>query len=119
MAIGRQGCFLAGCCTGRLTASRWGIWFSDGRIGARCIPARQLEALACLLIGTAALAAFLRLGAASGGTVFAGAVAAYILARQGLLTLRDQPRRWSLALPVALAAATTALTADILIAALR
>src|SRR6266568_2746165 len=43
MAIGRQGCFLTGCCAGRPTASRWGIWSSDGRIGARRIPAQQLE----------------------------------------------------------------------------
>ena len=32
MAIGRQGCFLHGCCTGRVTGSRWGIWASDGRV---------------------------------------------------------------------------------------
>jgi len=32
MAIGRQRCFLHGCCTGRVTGSRWGIWASDGRV---------------------------------------------------------------------------------------
>lgn len=115
MAIGRQGCFFAGCCPGRPTGSRWGIWSSDGRVGARRIPAQQLESLACLTIGAGALAAFLRFGAPAGGAVFAGAVALYILARQGLLALRDQPRRWSLALPVTLAGAAAALITDILI----
>ena len=119
MAVGRQGCFLGGCCTGRITASRFRIWSSDGRIGARRLPAQQLEALACLLIGAAALAAFLHFGRQPGGTVFAGAMAVYILARQGLLALRAEPRRWSLAGPVTLAAAAAALAADIAVAALR
>lgn len=119
MAIGRQGCFLTGCCVGRPTASRFGIWSSDGRIGARRRPAQQLEALACLLIGAAALAAFLKFGRPAGGAVFAGAMAVYILARQGLLALRAEPRRWSLARPVTLAAAAAALLADIAVAALR
>jgi phosphatidylglycerol:prolipoprotein diacylglycerol transferase len=119
MAVGRQGCFLGGCCVGRPTASRFGIWSSDGRIGARRLPAQQLEALACLLIGAAALAAFLEFGRQPGGAIFAGAMAVYILARQGLLALRAEPRRWSLAAPVTLAAAAAALLADIAVAALR
>lgn len=119
MAIGRQGCFFTGCCAGRPTASRWGIWSSDGRIGARRLPAQQLESLVCLLIGVAALAAFLRFGRSAGGTVFIGAIATYTLARQGLLALRAEPRRWTLARPVTLAAAATALLADILISAVR
>jgi phosphatidylglycerol---prolipoprotein diacylglyceryl transferase len=119
MAVGRQGCFLGGCCTGRPTASRFGIWSSDGRVGARRVPAQQLEALACLLIGAAALVAFLQFGRSAGGAIFAGAMAVYILARQGLLALRAAPRRWSLAGPVTLAAAAAALLADIAVAALR
>lgn len=119
MAIGRQGCFFTGCCAGRPTRSRWGIWSSDGRVGARRLPAQQLESLACLLIGIAALAAFFQFGSSASGAVFAGALAAYTLARQGLLALRAQPRRWALARPVTVAAAVTALLADVLIAALR
>jgi len=119
MAVGRQGCFLTGCCAGRPTASRWGVWSSDGRVGARRLPAQQVEALACLLIGAAALAAFLELGRAPGGAVFAGAMAVYIVARQGLLALRAELRRWKLAGPVTLAAAAAALLADIVVAALR
>jgi phosphatidylglycerol:prolipoprotein diacylglycerol transferase len=117
MAIGRQGCFLAGCCAGRPTASRWGLWSSDGRIGARRIPAQQLEALACLLIGGAALAAFLRAGQPAGVTILAGALASWTLARQWLLATRAEPRRWNLAAPVTAAVAAAALIADIIIAA--
>jgi phosphatidylglycerol:prolipoprotein diacylglycerol transferase len=119
MAIGRQGCFFTGCCAGRPSRSRWGIWSSDGRIGARRLPAQQLESLACLLLAIAALAAFLRFGSAAGGAVFAGSLAAYTLARQGLLALRTQARRWALAQPVTVAAAAAALLADVLLAALR
>ena len=35
MAIGRPGCFWAGCCPGRPAAARWGIWSSDRRVGCR------------------------------------------------------------------------------------
>jgi phosphatidylglycerol:prolipoprotein diacylglycerol transferase len=115
LAVGRQGCFFAGCCAGRPAASRWGIWSSDGRVGTRRLPAQQLESLACLLIGIAALALFLRSGSAAGSAVFATAVAAYILARQGLLALREQKRRWRLALPVTLAASAAALAASLLL----
>jgi phosphatidylglycerol:prolipoprotein diacylglycerol transferase len=119
MAIGRQGCFFAGCCAGRPSGSRWALWSSDGRIGARRIPAQQLEALACLVIAAAALAGFLWFGRTAGGTVFIAALAGYILARQGLLATRAQPRRWALARPVTLAAAATALFANVLVAVIR
>src|SRR5439155_21648629 len=33
MAVGRVGCFFAGCCGGPPTASRWGVWSSDQRVG--------------------------------------------------------------------------------------
>jgi hypothetical protein len=65
------------------------------------------------------LAAFLRSGLSAGGAVFIGAMAAYTLARQGLLTLRAEPRRWALARPVTLTASAAVLFADILIAAMR
>jgi phosphatidylglycerol:prolipoprotein diacylglycerol transferase len=117
MAIGRQGCFLAGCCAGRPTASPWGIWSSDGRVGARRIPAQQLEALTCLLIGTGALVAVLRAGQPAGTAVLVGALAGWTLARQWLLAVRAEPRRWHLAAPVTTAAAAAALIADIVIAA--
>lgn len=43
MAVGRVGCFLAGCCGGPPTASRFGIWSSDQRVGARRLPTQLLE----------------------------------------------------------------------------
>src|SRR5262249_42172438 len=55
MGIGRPGCWWAGCCTGRPTASRWGIWSSDRLIGCRRIPVQPLEALLALVTGLAAL----------------------------------------------------------------
>jgi len=44
----RAGAFVTGpgLCGGRLTSSRWGIWASDGRLGAGRVPAQQLESLA-------------------------------------------------------------------------
>ena len=118
MAAGRQGCFFAGCCIGRPTASRFGIWSSDGRVGVRRIPAQQLEALVSVLLGTGALLAFLALGRTAGGAVFAGTLAAYVAARQPLLAARAEPRRWRLAAPVTLAVALVALAADIAVAVL-
>jgi phosphatidylglycerol:prolipoprotein diacylglycerol transferase len=38
LGVGRLGCFLTGCCAGRATASRWGIWSSNRRVGARRVP---------------------------------------------------------------------------------
>jgi len=91
-----------------------GIWSSDGHVGARRLPAQQLESLTCLLIGAAALLTVLRAGRSADGAVFIGAMATYTLMRQGLLGLRAEPRRWLLARPVTLTAAAVALTADIL-----
>jgi phosphatidylglycerol---prolipoprotein diacylglyceryl transferase len=69
MAFGRPGCFWAGCCTGRPTASRWGIWSSDRRVGCRREPAQLLEALAALIIGVAVLAVVLLTGLPQSGPV--------------------------------------------------
>jgi hypothetical protein len=76
-----------------------------------------LEALACLLIGSTALAVFLRAGQPAGVAILAGALAAWTLARQWLLAVRAEPRRWNLAAPVTAVVAAAALIADIVIAA--
>jgi phosphatidylglycerol:prolipoprotein diacylglycerol transferase len=115
MAIGRQGCFLHGCCTGRLTASRWGVWASDGRVGARRAPVQQLESLACLVIGLAALLLVLRAHPAA-GTIFTGALAAYTVCRQVLFRYREEPRRTSLGRRASLIGAGLVLIADIIAA---
>src|SRR5256714_3596256 len=51
MAVGRVGCFFAGCCGGPPTASRWGMWSSDQRVGARRIPTQLLESMLALSLG--------------------------------------------------------------------
>src|SRR5260370_633651 len=77
MAVGRVGCFFAGCCGGPPTASRWGVWSSDQRVGARRIPTQLLELMLALSLGLGVLVAVLGHGSA-GGAFFVGGLAAYI-----------------------------------------
>jgi phosphatidylglycerol---prolipoprotein diacylglyceryl transferase len=116
MAIGRQGCFLHGCCAGRPTSSRWCIWASDGRVGARRAPTQQLESLACLVIGLAALLLVLQARYPAAGTVFVGALAAYTVCRQILFPYRAEPRKSSLGRLASMIAAGLVLIADIIVA---
>ena len=111
MAVGRVGCFFAGCCGGPPTASRWGVWSSDQRVGARRIPTQLLESMLALSLGLLVLVAVLGHGPA-GGAFFFAALAAYTLGRQGLLRLRAEPRKTRLG-----GLATSALAALALIAA--
>lgn len=91
LAVGRLGCFFGGCCAGRPTASRWGVWSSDRRIGVRRVPTQLLEALsAAVLVVPAALIVASR--PAAGMQVFLGFLAAYILGRQLLFPWRSIPR---------------------------
>jgi len=113
MGIGRHGCFWAGCCTGRATASRWGIWSSDRRVGCRRMPVQLLEAWTALLVGAAALAAVLLAGLHRSGPVAIAGLAAYTLIRQLILGLRDEPRHWRYGRPVTATAAALALAAGI------
>lgn len=48
---GRPGRFFAGCCAGRPTASRSGLWSSDRVLAVRRIPVQLWEAATALLIG--------------------------------------------------------------------
>ena len=93
VAIGRIGCFFTGCCAGRCTGSRWGIWSSDRRVGARRVPVQLFESGAGLVLGTLAL--LLVLGGVSPvpGVIFVAAFAAYAVVRQILLKLRVEQRR--------------------------
>lgn len=92
MAVGRIGCFFAGCCGGPPTAARWGIWSSDQHVGARRVPTQLLESSFCLVLGLGALVLVFAHGPA-GGAVFAAGLAAYTLGRQGILYLRAEPRK--------------------------
>ncbi len=111
LAVGRVGCFFAGCCGGPPTASRWGVWSSDQRVGARRIPTQLLESVLALSLGLLVLVVILSHGLA-GGAYFVAALAAYTLGRQGLLRLRAEPRKTRLGGLV-----TGALAALVLIAA--
>lgn len=90
VAIGRIGCFFTGCCAGRCTRSRWGVWSSDRRVGARRIPTQLLESAAGLLLAVVTLLIYLFLRPPVGGLIFAGGLAAYALVRRVLLRLRAE-----------------------------
>jgi phosphatidylglycerol---prolipoprotein diacylglyceryl transferase len=92
MTIGRFGCFFGGCCAGRPTRSRWGLWSSDRRLGMRRIPVQLLESAVALVVGLAALLAVWAATPRPAGVVFVGAIAAYTLGRQLLFPLRAGPR---------------------------
>lgn len=111
MAIGRLGCLLGGCCAGRPTRSRWGLWSSDRHIGVRRVPTQLMEAAAALSIGLAALAVVGTTPPDPSGTVFVSVIAAYTIGRQLLFPLRDLPRHTphGRALTTALAASAIAL----------
>lgn len=113
MAVGRLGCLLGGCCVGRPTRSRWGVWSSNRRIGVRRIPVQPLESATALLSCAAAASAVLAVGVSGDGLVFLASLSGYTAARQLLFPLRDLPRATSygrqimlvISLVVALAAA--------------
>ena len=111
MGIGRHACFFAGCCTGRPTSWRWGIWSSDRRLGCRRMPVQLYEAWTALAIGLASLATVLAHGLARSGPVAIVALAAYTLIRQGILGLRDEPRAWRYGRTVTATLAALALVA--------
>ncbi len=97
MALGRVGCFFAGCCGGPPTASRWGVWSSDQRVGARRVPTQLMESALTLTIGAVLLVVNLIHRPAIAGALLVAGLAAYTLGRQGLLRLRTLERRFSLA----------------------
>lgn len=112
MAIGRIGCFFAGCCGGPPTASRWGVWSSDQRVGARRIPTQLLELTLALSLGIGSFVVVLSHGPA-GGAILVAALAAYTLVRQGILHLRAEPRKLKVTGPI-----TATLSALILVVAI-
>jgi phosphatidylglycerol---prolipoprotein diacylglyceryl transferase len=92
LAIGRVGCFFAGCCSGRPTTSRAGLWSSDQRVGTRRVPTQLLESA---LAAAVALGAGLTvgLGGVSSVWLFLAAVGAYTALRQAILGLRVEARQ--------------------------
>ncbi len=115
---GRLGCFLAGCCGGRPTTSRWGVWSSDQRVGRRRIPTQLMEAGLAAAVSIASLSAVLSFGPRS-GTLFVASVAAYTLVRQGILRLRAERRVSVLLGPIVTAVAAAVLLGDVVLLAVR
>ena len=94
VAIGRVGCFFAGCCAGRVTRSRFGIWSSDRKIGARRIPAQIIESAVGLAISVVSMVVILAHVPRVEGALFVAALAVYLLARQSLLRVRAERREF-------------------------
>ncbi len=113
LAVGKLGCFFTGCCAGRPTGSRWGVWSSDRRIGARRLPAQLLESATSLIIGVAVLLLVLHYRPAVAGALFVASLATYTLCRQFLLRLRVERRRSNMGGPLAAAGAALILAAAI------
>jgi phosphatidylglycerol:prolipoprotein diacylglycerol transferase len=110
LAVGRVGCFLAGCCGGPPTASRWGVWCSDQHVGARRVPTQLMESLFSLILGLVTLVAILTRGPA-GGAYFVAVLAAYTLFREGILRLRAEPLTTRLPVPITAVVSTLVLVA--------
>lgn len=118
MAVGRVGCFFGGCCAGRPTASRWGLWsVLDQRVGMRRIPTQWMETSLALLVGSVALVTVLSHGSYGGG-LFVAAVAGYTLVRQGILRLRGGPPKSPLVTQLTAAGAALVLIVDLLLVTL-
>lgn len=115
IAVGRVGCFRAGCCAGRITGGRLALWSSDRHLGARRIPTQLFEGVGSLAIGAVAVAMLLGERTMPAGSLALQSLAAYVLLRQALLPYRALPRRqgWQRPATAALSAlgVTAALTA--------
>ncbi len=119
VGIGRIGCFLTGCCAGRCTASRWGIWSSDRRVGARRIPTQLLESAAGLFLGVVSLPIVISGATPVPGIVFVVGYAGYTGVRQVLLRLRAERRSSGRTVPLTAAAAAVVALAVTTISLLR
>ncbi len=117
MTIGRFGCFFGGCCAGRPTSSRRGLWSSDRRLGVRRIPSQLYESAVALLIGLAALLVLLTTTHIRPGVVFIGAIAAYTFGRQLVFPLRANPSHTRYGRVAVLVLAAGALVLDLLFVA--
>lgn len=95
MAVARPGCWLGGCCAGRPTTSRGGLWSSDRSVGGRRVPVQLLESA---LAATIALVSFVLVTAIDqrpNGVVLVLGASLYTLGRQLLFPLRAEARRTS------------------------
>lgn len=119
MTIGRYGCFFGGCCAGRPTGSRFGLWSSDRRLGIRRIPTQLFESTLAFVIGVIAFLLVWNPTIRPAGVVFVGAISAYTLGRQLLFPLRDLPRKVGHGRILVMGIAAVILAIDIAVAVLR
>ena len=106
LTIGRLGCFFGGCCAGRPTASRWGIWSSDRRVGVRRIPVQLLESSLAGILALSTTVAVATMDPPVDGLHFVAGFGAYTLGRQLLFPLRGIPRKTAYGRVVTLAVST-------------
>ena len=92
MTVGRLGCLFAGCCVGRPTASRWGVWSSDRHLGVRRIPVQIMESSLCSVLTALSAVAVVTSHAAGSGLVLIVGFAAYLVGRQLLFPMRAVAR---------------------------
>lgn len=95
VTIGRIGCFFTGCCAGRVTSARLGIWSSDRRVGARRVPSQLMESGAGLLIAVVSTLGVVIRPPLPDGLIFIAAFAAYAIVRQLMLRTRSERRSFS------------------------
>lgn len=108
-AIGRIGCFFGGCCTGRPTTSRWGLWSSDRRIGVRRVPVQLMESVSAAVLAVSTVAVLRFAAPSPQGLVFVASLSAYLVVRQLLFPLRGLPRKTAHGRIVTLTLASAAL----------
>jgi phosphatidylglycerol:prolipoprotein diacylglycerol transferase len=106
MALARPGCWLGGCCAGRPTASRFGLWSSDRRVGVRRVPVQLMESALAGGIALTSIAVVLTIDQRPYGVVLALAASLYTLGRQLLFPLRAEARRTSRGRILAMAGAS-------------
>lgn len=95
VTIGRMGCFITGCCAGRITSGRVGIWSSDRRVGALRVPSQLIESGAGLLIAIVSTAGIVLRPPLPDGLIFIATFAAYAVVRQLVLRTRSEARSFS------------------------
>lgn len=115
-AAGRIGCFLGGCCAGRPTTFRWGLWSSNRTIGIRRVPVQLADSALAGLLGLVALLLTSLTSARPEGGIFVGTVAAYVLGRQLLFPLREIPRVTTHGRRVMILVTSASILADLAIA---
>lgn len=113
MALARPGCWLGGCCAGRPTASRWGLWSSDRRIGVRRVPVQLMESALAASVAMMALALVLAVDQRPFGVVLVLSASVYTLGRQLLFPLRTERRRTSRGRALTMAGASVATAASV------